>query len=74
MSSCKVTRSTRMRVGPLNSSASKMKLSRTKSGNQSENLKNISFEPDHTEPPSTLSSLGFSPSFSDGEQKDEEKG
>ncbi|VDO45455.1 Uncharacterized protein BM_BM7838 [Brugia malayi] len=69
MSSCEVRRSPRMRVGPLNSSTPKMKLSRTKSENQLQNLKNISFESNHTEPPSTLSPLGFSPSFVDCEQK-----
>ncbi|KAK6113943.1 hypothetical protein QQG55_53835 [Brugia pahangi] len=48
------------RVGPLNSSTPKMKLSRTKSD---------SFESNHTEPLSTFSPLGFSSSFAYGEQE-----
>ncbi|VDN95723.1 unnamed protein product [Brugia pahangi] len=58
------------RVGPLNSSTPKMKLSRTKSGNQLEiYFTSDSFESNHTEPLSTFSPLGFSSSFAYGEQE-----
>ncbi|EFO20989.1 hypothetical protein LOAG_07503 [Loa loa] len=66
-----MTHSTRVRGGPLNSSTLKMELSPRKSDNQLESLKNISFEPDHTEPKSTLSPLGFPllTSLGDSKQK-----
>ncbi|CAG9536816.1 unnamed protein product [Cercopithifilaria johnstoni] len=58
-----------MKDNSLNSPKPKMKLSPRKSEDQVENLKNISFESDHTKPPSSLSlSLG------NGERKAAVKG